>query len=139
MEVEILEKIPSAEEYNEIRESVGWGIYELNVNKNALPKSLYFICAYLNSKLIGMARIIGDDGLVFYIQDVIVLPEYQNKGIGTKMMNKVMEYIEKHANNNSVIGLMSAKGKENFYGKFGFIIRPNENLGSGMTIFWKKK
>ena len=139
MEVEILEKVPSAEEYNEIRESVGWGIYELNVNRNALPKSLYSVCAYLNSKLIGMARIIGDNGLVFYIQDVIVVPAYQNKGIGTKMMNKVMEYIEKHANNNSVIGLMSSEGKENFYGKFGFIIRPNENLGSGMTIFWKKK
>ena len=139
MEVEILEKVPSAEEYNEIRESVGWGIYELNVNKNALPNSLYSICAYTNSKLIGMARIIGDNGLVFYIQDVIVIPEYQNKGIGTKLMDKVMEYIEKHANNNSVIGLMSSKEKENFYKKFGFVIRPNENLGSGMTIFWKKK
>jgi len=77
--------------------------------------------------------------LVFYIQDVIVIPEYQNKGIGTQLMKKVMEYIEKHANDNSVIGLMSAKGKEKFYEKFGFSIRPNENFGSGMTIFWKKK
>jgi GNAT superfamily N-acetyltransferase len=139
MKVEILEKIPSAEEYNEVRESVGWGIYELNVNRNALPKSLYSICAYSTSKLIGMARIIGDDGLVFYIQDLIVIPEYQKKGIGTQLMKRVMEYIEKHANNNSIIGLMSAKGKEKFYEKFGFINRPNENLGSGMTILWKKK
>jgi hypothetical protein len=54
-------------------------------------------------------------------------------------MKRVMDYIEKHANNNSVIGLMSAKGKEKFYEKFGFINRPNENLGSGMTILWKKK
>jgi GNAT superfamily N-acetyltransferase len=138
MQVEIIEKIPSAEEYNEIRESVGWGIYELNVSKNALPNSLYSVCAYADSKLIGMARIIGDHGLVFYIQDLIVIPEYQNKGIGTQLMKKVMDYVENHANHNSVIGLMSAKGKEKFYERFGFINRPNENLGSGMTIFWKK-
>jgi hypothetical protein len=36
MEVEILEKIPSAEEYNEVRESVGWGIYEKGINQFAL-------------------------------------------------------------------------------------------------------
>lgn len=41
-------------------------------------------------------------------------------------MNKVMEYLQAHASHNSIIGLMSAKGKEKFY----------ENLGSGMTMFW---
>lgn len=58
-----------------------------------------------------MARIVGDHGLVFYIQDLIVNPEYQNKGIGTQLLEKVMKYIERNANYNSVIGLMSAKGK----------------------------
>ena len=84
-----------------------------------------------------MARIIGDDGLAFYIQDVIIKPEYQRQGIGTALMNKIMEYIRTHARDNTVIGLMAAKGKEPFYERYGFTIRPNENLGSGMTMFWK--
>ena len=52
-------------------------------------------------------------------------------------MNIVMEYIRTHANNNSVIGLMAAKGKEPFYTRYGFTIRPDDRLGSGMTMWWK--
>ena len=52
-------------------------------------------------------------------------------------MYKVMEYIRTHANNNTVIGLMAAKGKEPFYERYGFTIRSTDKLGSGMTMFWK--
>jgi ribosomal protein S18 acetylase RimI-like enzyme len=86
-----------------------------------------------------MARVIGDGGLAFYIQDVVVLPEYQQQGIGTLLMDKVMEYIRAHAQHNSVIGLMAAVGKEAFYEKYGFTIRPNTKLGAGMTLFWRKE
>jgi GNAT superfamily N-acetyltransferase len=84
-----------------------------------------------------MSRIVGDGGMVFYIQDVIVIPEYQQQGIGARMMEKIMNYIRAYASINSVIGLMAAKGVEPFYEKFGFVARPNDRYGSGMTIFWK--
>jgi hypothetical protein len=53
------------------------------------------------------------------------------------MMDKVMEYIRVHARNGSIIGLMSAKGKEQFYERYDFVRRPNDRLGCGMIIFWK--
>ncbi|MDO8673420.1 MAG: GNAT family N-acetyltransferase [Dehalococcoidia bacterium] len=34
-----------------------------------------------------MARVIGDGGLFYYIQDVIFIPEYQRQGIGTQLMD----------------------------------------------------
>lgn len=136
MEYEILEKIPNAEEYNQLRKSVGWGTYEFNVIDKALPNSLYSICAFVNDEIVGMARIIGDGGLVYYLQDMMIKPEYQRQGLGKKLMNKIMEYVRTHASHNSVIGLMSSKGKEQFYEKYGFVNRPTENLGGGMTIFW---
>jgi ribosomal protein S18 acetylase RimI-like enzyme len=83
-----------------------------------------------------MVRIIGDGGLVYYIQDLIVKPEYQRKGIGKALMNKVIEYLRMHASRNSIIGLMSAKDKEHFYETYGFVKRPTELFGSGMTMFW---
>lgn len=136
MKYEILEKIPSAEEYNQLRQSVGWGTYESHVIDKALPNSLYSICAFVNDEIVGMARIIGDGGLVYYVQDMIIKPKYQRHGVGEKLMNKIMEHIQTHANHNSVIGLMSSKSREQFYEKYGFVNRPTENLGSGMTIFW---
>ena len=81
-----------------------------------------------------MARVIGDGGLVYYIQDVILLPEHQRQGIGTRLMDAVIAYLNHHISPNSVVGLMVAKGKEPFYEKHGCITRPNDRLGCGMTI-----
>jgi GNAT superfamily N-acetyltransferase len=137
MNYQIIEKLPSPEEYLYLRQLVGWNLLERDVVEKALPASLYCVCAVIDRTVIGMARIIGDGGLAYYIQDVIVIPEYQRKGIGTQLMNKIMEYIRTNAYNNSVVGLMAAKGKEPFYTRYGFTIRSDNNLGSGMTIFWK--
>ena len=134
---QIIEKLPTPEEYNQLRQSVGWGIYERAVIEKALPNSLYCVCAVKDGEIIGMARIIGDGGIAYYIQDVIIKPEYQRQGIGTLLMDKIMEYLRIHANNNSVIGLMAAKGKEPFYTSYGFTVRPDDRLGSGMTMWWK--
>ena len=132
----ILEKLPTAEEYNYLRCQVGWGAYQEEVIERSLPNTLYCVCAYHDKRLVGMARVIGDGGMVYYIQDVIVLPDYQRQGIGTLMMDAIMAYIRGHASQNTIIGLMSAVGKEAFYVHYGFTVRPTENLGAGMTMFW---
>jgi len=67
--------------------------------------------------------------------DVLVLPEYQRKGIGKTMMSKIMEYVRSKLSEGYFIqvDLMVAKGKEKFYEKFGFVKRPDDNFGCGMT------
>src|SRR5512142_406944 len=100
----IVEKLPQAEEYNWLREQVGWRTHPAEVIRRALPNSLYGVCAYQAGRLVGMARVIGDGGLVYYIQDVIVVPECQRQGIGVKMMDRVMEYIRAHAHQNMIVG-----------------------------------
>jgi ribosomal protein S18 acetylase RimI-like enzyme len=136
--VTLVETLPSAQDYNYLRETAGWGIYPERDVATYLPNTLYSVCAMDGETCVGMARVVGDGGLVFYIQDVIVLPEYQRQGIGTEMMRAVMNYIHSHAVHNCVVGLMAAKGKEYFYQRFGFTCRPDENRGAGMTLFWKK-
>lgn len=132
----IVEQLPGAQDYNRLREAVGWGVYEEAVIVRSLPNTLYCVCARVGGQVVGMARIIGDGGLVYYIQDVIVLPAYQRQGIGTQMMDRLMAYIGAHASHNTIVGLMAAKDKEPFYEKYGFVRRPNERMGAGMIIFW---
>ena len=136
MEFSIIEGLLNAQEYNDLRESVGWKTYDLAVAEKGLMGSLYGVCAFVNGEIVGMARILGDGGLVYYIQDVIVRPEFQGNGIGSAMMDRIMGYIQAHASQNSIVGLMSARGKEAFYARYGFVQRPNERMGCGMTIFW---
>ncbi|WP_139904501.1 GNAT family N-acetyltransferase [Clostridium thermarum] len=101
-----------------------------------LKNSLFGVCAIYNGVTVGTIRAIGDGSTCFYIQDVIVNPDHQRKGIGQVMMKEVMNYIAENACEGAVVGLMSAKGKEEFYEKFGFWKGPNEHFGHGMMMFW---
>lgn len=136
-EIALIERIPTAGEYNRLRQAVGWSTYADDNAARFLPNSLFAVCAHREDDLIGMARVIGDGGLAFYIQDVIVLPDHQRQGVGSILMDRIMAYIRRNAFAHSYVGLMSARGKEPFYEKYGFTIRPTETLGAGMTIFWK--
>ena len=133
----ILERLPTAEEYNRLRHLVGWGTYREDIITKALPSSIYCVCAFLGTELVGMARLVGDAGMVYYVQDVIVDPRCQRQGIGTQLMDRVMAYVKAHASHNTIVGLMSSKGREAFYQKYGFTSRPNDRFGAGMTIFWE--
>ncbi len=125
-------------DFNALRAAVGWERHSSQAVRQALKNTLYLVKAQAaDGKVIGMARVIGDIGVNFYIQDVIVLPEYQGTGLGKKLMDKVMDYIKKKAKPGCFIGLMSAVGKEGFYEKYGFIKRPATGLGCGMSMDWK--
>ncbi|MBN1438542.1 MAG: GNAT family N-acetyltransferase [Anaerolineales bacterium] len=136
-EITLSEESPSPAEYAALRALVGWRNPDPAAIAPSLRNSLYCVCARSQGRMIGMARIIGDGGLTFYIQDVIVAPDRQGEGIGARLMERAMEYIRRTAAHNAVVGLMAAKGKEEFYERYGFTRRPNGELGAGMTIFWR--
>lgn len=116
-------------EYQSLRNTTGWASLEDDIVNVALEKDLFSVCVLNNEKTIGIGRVIGDGAIYFYIQDVIVLPEYQNKGIGKLIMDQIELYLGNKANNNSFIGLMSAEGVKNFYTKFGYLERPASRPG----------
>jgi GNAT superfamily N-acetyltransferase len=136
-EITLLEKLPTSQQYNILRKAVGWRVHHEEMIETSLANTLYCVCAFVDDELVGMARILGDGGLAYYIHDVIVVPSHQGLGIGTQIMDQIMLYLHQHAGQNATIGLMAALGKEAFYEKYGFTSRPNDKLGAGMTIFWE--
>ena len=87
-------------------------------------------------KTIGNGRIIGDGICFLYIHDSMVVPKYQNKKIGSQIMNKLLEKTNQIKLENPYVRvyLGASKGKEKFYERFEFITRENANLGSGMIL-----
>lgn len=127
----------SVEDYNKLRASCGWPVIHPEQAQAGLNGSAIVISAIDAGRTVGTARLVWDGGYAALIKDVLVLPEYQCKGIGTAMMSKIMDYIKKNLKTGYGIqvDLMSAKGKEGFYEKFGFSSRPRENRGAGMDIW----
>ena len=130
----------SVEDYNKLRKSAGWLELQPEQIEIGLKNSAFIVIAKDGENTVGMARIVSDGGYVVFIVDVIVLPEYQHKGIGKTMMGKIMEYVNSNLKDGYWIqvDLMAAKGRESFYEQFGFGKRPNERFGCGMTQRIKK-
>lgn len=94
MEILIKEYI----EYNEeeilhLYQSVGWINYVNNPKmlRNAYANSLKILGAYESEKLVGIIRTVGDGSSIVYIQDIVVLPEYQRQGIGRTLLKEILE------------------------------------------------
>ncbi len=137
MHITYIQRTPTADEFNMLTEAVGWGKRINEIVEEALSNTLCSICAYDGEKLIGYGRIIGDKTIFLYIQDVMVIPEYQGKKIGTGIMNTLLEKINEYKKVNPEIRtyLGASKGRESFYERFGFISRPNDDLGAGMILY----
>ena len=71
--------------------SVGWVNYTRNpaMLANAVRHSLTLLGAFDGDRLVGILRAVGDGFSVVYIQDIIVLPEYQRNGIGRRLLHAV--------------------------------------------------
>lgn len=101
-------------------ESAGWFDYTEDLNKLevALKKSLKVVSAWHDKKLIGLIRVIGDGVTIIYIQDIIVLPQYQGNGIGKGLIKTILnEYRDVKQK------LLISDDKESslkFYEKIGF-------------------
>jgi GNAT superfamily N-acetyltransferase len=132
MTVAIVERLPNPEEYNGLRASAGWGTYDPEAVRECLPRSLYGVCADIGGTTVGMARVVGDGGLVCYIQDVVVLPAWRGQGIARQMMDAIMTWVNANMVPGAVVGLMAAAGLERFYASYGFRSRPDGRYGAGM-------
>ena len=121
-----------------MRQAVGWSCPEKDVISLGLKNTLFSVCIEKDREIIGYGRVIGDGAFSLYIQDIIIIPEYQSLGLGSEIMNEIMKYITEKYTKGTMVCLMSAKGKENFYKKFKFIERPNEVYGAGMIQYINK-
>ena len=127
---------PFTEDYIKLRKKVGFFGLTLDQAHKSLNNAIKVICAYEEDKLVGMGRLIGDGAVICYIQDVMVDPGCRGKCVGKTIVKKLIECAEDMVcpGTQMYLGLMSVKGTEEFYEKCGFVRRPNERFGSGLTL-----
>ena len=126
---------PGAEEFVSLRAQVGWGDTCSKLAEKGLANSLFHVTVRDDAQLIGMGRVIGDDALFYYIQDVVVAPAYQNLGIGRILMNEIETYLKTNVARGATVALLAAQGKESFYARYGYLERTGSPLGKGMCRF----
>ncbi len=129
----IEKRSPTVPEYIKLREAVGWSKTPENITICALENSLFSVCVIADRETIGLGRVVGDGGLYFYIQDVIVMPRYQRHGIGTRIMEEIKNFLDDTLVEDAFVGLKSAEGLIQFYERFGFSSSPEDIPGVFMV------
>ena len=75
-------------------EAVGWTNYTTKPEmlKAAFENSLHVLAAFNEEGILGgVLRAVGDGVSILFIQDILVTPEYQHQGIGTKLLQQTLE------------------------------------------------
>lgn len=79
----------SAEDYNRLREAVGWDKLCGEQAEAGLKHSAYVIGCYDGGQIVGCARVIWDHGYISYPADVMVLPPDQKAGIWSSRRSRL--------------------------------------------------
>ena len=90
-------EIRAYQTYNEgeilsLYNSVGWTAYTAHpeVLHKGFDHSLLTLAAYEGEQLLGIIRVVGDGYTIVFVQDLLVFPEHQRKGIGSALLQAVL-------------------------------------------------
>ena len=116
----IREELPEPETFAALREAAGMPPRSLEGIERGLPNSVYGVVAVYEptGEVVGMGRIVGDDGTVYQISDMAVHPDHQRRGLGTQIMERLEAYLDETAPPNAYVNLMA--DVDGFYERFGY-------------------
>lgn len=73
--------------------AVGWTAYteDAHALEQGFSHSLLTLASYENEELLGIIRTVGDGSTIVFVQDILVFPEYQRKGIGSALLQAILD------------------------------------------------
>lgn len=73
--------------------SVGWTAYTDHPEalRQGFENSMLTLAAYEGDQLLGIIRAVGDGHTIVFVQDILVFPEHQRKGIDSALLQAVLD------------------------------------------------
>lgn len=101
-------------------QSVGWRAYTDNFEllQRGLSQSLKVVSIWDEDQLVGLIRVVGDGQTIIYIQDILIKPTYHGRGLGTKLLQRILTEYQKVRQ--IVLMTEEAPDAREFYEKNGF-------------------
>ena len=120
-DIVLVERFPDVDGYLRLRAAAGMHEKTREAASRALPNTLYGVQLQRDGELVGMGRVIGDNGCFFTIVDIAVAPEWQGQGLGKRIMAALDAWLLRNVPPSAYVTLVADGDAKYLYEKFGFV------------------
>lgn len=128
----LLRQTPSVQTYRHLRQQAGLSDKSDTAAARGLRQTLFAVQLLQGEEVVGMGRVIGDDGCFYQVVDIAVLPAHQGRGLGKRIMTALCEWLHARAPRTAYVSLIADGEAHRLYAQFGF--RPTAPASIGMAL-----
>ncbi|MBY6205143.1 GNAT family N-acetyltransferase [Halomonas denitrificans] len=126
--------VPDVAEYCDLRTRCGLSPKRAGAASKGLPNSLFSTVIRREGALVAMGRVVGDGGCNFEVVDVAVHPDHQRRGLGTRIMRAIREWLDDNAPETAYVSLIADHHSPKLYSKFGFEPTTPRSIGMAYSV-----
>jgi GNAT superfamily N-acetyltransferase len=120
-EIVLVEAFPGIDDYLRIRAAAGMHGKSREAATRALPNTLYGVRLERDGIVVGMGRVIGDNGCFFTVVDIAVVPELQGRGLGKRIVAALDAWLLRNVPPSAYVTLVADADAKHLYAQFGFV------------------
>jgi GNAT superfamily N-acetyltransferase len=135
-DVSIVERLATPEELQALLRAVGWANEERpDRAAKALAGAWFGVVAVEGESgcVVGSGMVLGDGATFAYLKDIIVRPEWQGRGIGTRIVDTLLAILRRSDPHGMLVTLFTGQHLAEFYERFGFS-GPEKLFGMSLMI-----
>jgi len=118
--IELAERFPDVADYCRLRALTGLSVKSAEAARRGLARTSYGVSLLQDGAVVGMGRIVGDDGCFYFVVDIAVVPELQGRGLGKRIMDALDAWLRANAPVTAHVSLFADGDAKHLYAKYGF-------------------
>lgn len=120
-DVEIVARAPTPSEHAGLRAAAGMSAPPAAASPAGLAGSWFAVTAVApTGRAVGMGRLVGDGALFLQVVDVAVDPAHQGRGLGARILRRLLEQVDRHAPT-AYVSLVAEPPGQALYRRVGFV------------------
>jgi GNAT superfamily N-acetyltransferase len=119
-DVVLVERAPGVADYMRLRAVTGLSPKSEVASQRGLANTRYGVSLLRGDEVVGMGRIVGDDGCFYFVVDIAVIPELQGRGLGKRIMDALDAWLRANAPPTAHVSLFADGEAKRLYAKCGF-------------------
>ena len=131
---QLIERIPTIEEYRELRRLSGLRSKSEEAAARGLPNTIHAVVIQHAGETIGMGRVIGDGGTAYQVTDIAVLEAHRGKGLGKQIVAALVDWLKTNAPSTAYVSLIADGPAKALYAQYGFAETAPESVGMYLRV-----